>query len=99
MTISRFDRLTAADVQLVFVSSNEPDTIGVEFAYEGNALFELTMDSAGETSILFDEVENAELPLSDSRDLLERGEVELKNWHARLSVPGEMWSKSCNSGA
>jgi hypothetical protein len=93
MTIFRCDRLKAADVELTFVSSNEPDTIGVEYAFQGNCLFDLRMDSAGTTSILFDEIENAEFPLSDLRELIERGEDELKKWHARLSEPGEMWAK------
>jgi hypothetical protein len=92
MTTSRYDRLKASDVELVFLSSNDPDTIGVEFRYEGNGLFELTMISDGTTAIIFDEIENMELPLSDFRALLEHGEAELKGWHSRLSEPGEMWS-------
>ena len=93
MTTFRYDQLRADDVTLTFISSSEPDTIGVEFAFDGNALFEMTMNESGATAILFDEIENAELPLTDLRGLLDRGEKELLSWHARLTRPGEMWAK------
>ena len=93
MTIFRCDQLRTADVQLVFTSSNEPDTIGVEFQFEGNGLFEIIMDGSGTANVLFDEIENAEIPISDLRALLDRGEKELIEWHARLSETGQMWAK------
>ena len=93
MTTYRFDRVRADDVTLTFTSSEEPDTIGVEFAFQGNALFEMTMDESGTVAVLFDEIENAELPLNDLRSLFDRGEKELLSWYVRLSEPGEMWAK------
>jgi len=70
---------------MTFVSSNDPDTIGVEFTVKGNGLFDLAMTMDGEISIIFDEIENAEFALDDLHTLLQRGELELKNWHRRLS--------------
>jgi len=85
--------LRADDVTLTFTSSSEPDNIGVEFAFEGNVLFEMTMDENGTASVLFGEIENAELPLNDLRSLLDHGEKELLSWYERLTRPGEMWAK------
>ena len=80
-------------MQATFVSSEEPDTIGVEFALGGNMLFDMTMGEEGEIAVLFDEIANSEFPLPVLRELLDRGESELKNWHTRLTQPDGIWGK------
>ena len=93
MTTYHYDQFSADNVGLTFVSSSEPDTIGVAFDFEKNGLFEMEMDETGKITILFDEIENAEFLLVDFRELIDRGERELTAWHARLSEPGGMWAK------
>jgi len=87
MTTFRCDKITAGDVAVVYVTGSDPDTIGVEFTFEGNALFEMQAGEDGIVTVIFDEIENLEIPVSDLRVLFERGEKELLDWHRRLEWP------------
>ena len=93
MTTSRFEQIDADAVKAMFVSSEQPDTIGVEYVLHGNMLFDMSMGRDGAITVMFDEVASAEFPLDALRELLDRGEAELRNWNTRLSEPEGIWAK------
>lgn len=91
MTTSRCDRISADDVGLQFVSSEQPDTIGIEVMFGGNMLFDITRQSDGSQSIMFDDAAGAEFEIGDFNKLLARCLFELDAWAARLQEPGGIW--------
>jgi len=92
MTTSRYDRIAAAALTAVYVSSNEPDTIGVELMHEGKTLFDLCVGADGETTIMFDRVAGMEFVLSDLLRVVDRYKGELDQWRAGLAAPGGIWA-------
>lgn len=95
MTIFRSSLVDAPKLTYSFVSSSEPDTIGVEVALDGNVLLDVSMGEDGKITVLFDEDgHQAEFELSELRSVLTKCETELNDWRNRLTAPGEMWSKT-----
>ena len=93
MTISPSELIRLEDVNLLYVSAENPDTIGIEVYFEGNMLFSVDMYQGGKLTIMFDDAENAEFDLPAFKDLISRCEDELKAWHANLTVPGCIWGQ------
>jgi hypothetical protein len=54
MTIFRSNLVDAERLEFQFVSSNDPDLIGVEVMFDGNVLIDVSMDEGRQTSVLFD---------------------------------------------
>ncbi len=95
MTIFRSNFVDTTRLAYAFVSSSEPDTIGVEVALDGNVLLDVSMDEDGKITVLFDEDgHQAEFELNELRAVLTKCETELNDWRNRLIEPGEMWSKT-----
>ncbi|AOL94622.1 hypothetical protein BG023_111696 [Porphyrobacter sp. LM 6] len=95
MTIFRSNFVDTTRLTYAFVSSSEPDTIGVEVALDGNVLLDVSMDEDGKITVLFDEDgHQAEFELNELRAVLTKCETELNDWRNRLTAPGEMWSKT-----
>lgn len=94
MTIFRSNFVDASKLTYSFVSSSEPDTIGVEVALDGNVLLDVSMDEDGKITVFFDEDgHQAEFELSELRAVLTKCETELNDWRNRLIEPGGIWSK------
>ena len=92
MTISRCDLVDVDRLTLQFVSSNESNTIGVEVMLDGNTLMDMTMDRAGQTSVLFDtDGGQFEFDLTSLKALLDRCIADLTAWRDQLVAPGGMW--------
>ena len=95
MTIFRSDLIDVSQLTFQFVSSNDPDLIGVEVMLDGNVLIDLSMNQDGLTSVLFDpDGRQMEFDLVELRALLEKCEADLRDWRGRLTVPGEIWSST-----
>jgi len=92
MTTFRCERIAPAALTAQYVSSNEPDTIGVELMHKGKTVFDLNMDADGETTILFDQAAGKEFVLSDLLQVVDRYRGELEAWRAGLTVPGGIWA-------
>ncbi|MGQ3099417.1 MAG: hypothetical protein ACT6Q5_03090 [Sphingopyxis solisilvae] len=93
MTIFRCEQIDVAQLAYQYVSANDPDVIGVEVMLDGNLLFDIAMNPAGETSILFDaDGWKAEFDLNSLRSVLTKCEAELNAWREGLIKPGEIWS-------
>lgn len=97
MTTFRCELIDVERLTYQFVSANDPDTIGVEVALDGNVLIDMSMDEAGQTNVLFDtDGGQWEVDVGGLRSVLDRCEMELNAWRARLIEPGEMWNgKQC----
>lgn len=94
MTIFRFNFVDVSKLTYAFVSSSEPDAIGVEVALDGNVLLDLSMDEDGKITVFFDEDgHQAEFELNELRAVLAKCETELNDWRNRLIEPGGIWSK------
>ena len=94
MTIFRSELIDTERLTYQFVSANDPDIIGVEVALDGNVLIDISMDAAGQTSVLFDEDGGQmEFDLAGLRQVLDKCESELKAWQQRLVEPGAIWSE------
>jgi hypothetical protein len=94
MTIFRSNLVDVSKLTYAFVSSSEPDTIGVEVALDGNVLLDVSMDEAGKILVFFDEDgHQAEFELSELRAVLMKCETELNDWRNRLIERGGIWSK------
>lgn len=95
MTIFRSDLVDAERLEFQFVSSNDPDLIGVEVMLDGNMLIDVSMDQHGLTSVLFDtDGGQFEFDLVQIRATLNKCETELLAWRDRLMKPGEIWAVS-----
>jgi hypothetical protein len=93
MTIFRCDLIDPERLTYLFVSSNDPDTIGVEVMLDGNVLIDFSMNQRSEISVLFDQDGGSmEFDLASLREILGKCEGELSAWRARLVVPGGIWS-------
>lgn len=94
MTIFRCDLIDTDKLTYQFVSSNDPDLIGVEVMLKGDTLIDISMNQQGETSVLFDDDgRHMEFELTSLRMVLDKCENELSAWRARLMEPGEIWSE------
>jgi len=94
MTIFRSELIDVDQLTYQFVSANDPDIIGVEVMLDGNVLFDISMNPAGETSVLFDaDGWKAEFDLGSLRSVLTKCETELNDWRERLMKSGEIWSE------
>jgi hypothetical protein len=94
MTIFRSDLIDVGQLTYQFVSANDPDIIGVEVMLDGNVLLDLSMNAAGQTSVLFDDDgRKAEFDLNELRGVLAKCEAELLAWRERLMKSGEIWSE------
>ncbi len=94
MTTFRSKFVDTSKLTYSFVSSSEPDTIGVEVAQDGNVLLDVSMDEDGNITLFFDEDgHQAEFELSELRAVLTKCETELNDWRNRLIEPGGIWSK------
>ncbi|HVJ02787.1 MAG TPA: hypothetical protein VM662_11440 [Sphingomonas sp.] len=93
MTIFRSELIDTERLKFQFVSSNDPDLIGVEVYQGDNLLVDVSMDQHGQTSVLFDSDQEGsmEFDLQSLRHLLDRCEAELSAWRERLKAPGEIW--------
>ncbi|RYD54822.1 MAG: hypothetical protein EOP60_06945 [Sphingomonadales bacterium] len=93
MTIFRSDLIDTERLRFQFVSSNDPDLIGVEVMLDDNLLIDVSMDDQGQTSVLFDSDNEGsmEFDLGLLRGVLDRCETELSAWRTRLQAPGEIW--------
>jgi hypothetical protein len=92
MTTFRSSQIDTRRLAFQFVSSNEPDLIGVEVSLDGNVLIDVSMNARGETSVLFDEDgAQMEFDLTHLRTLLAKCENDLIAWRDRLVAPGEIW--------
>ena len=95
MTIFRCERVDPERLTYQFVSSNDPDLIGVEVELDGNVLIDVSMDAFGLTSVLFDtDGGQFEFDLAQLRSVLDKCETELSAWRERLIQPGEIWEPS-----
>ena len=95
MTIFRCDLIDAERLKFQFVSSNDPDLIGIEVMLDDNTLIDVSMDRHGLTSVLFDtDGGQFEFDLAQIRATLEKCETELLAWRSRLMGPGEIWAVS-----
>ena len=93
MTIFRSELIDVEALAYQFVSANDPDIVGVEVILDGNLLFDVSMNPAGETSVLFkSDSGKVEFDLNDLRNVLTKCEAELIAWRERLMKPGEIWS-------
>lgn len=93
MTIFRSELIDIDQLTYQFLSANDPDIIGVEVMLDGNVLFDISMNHAGETSVLFDsDGWKAEFDLNRLRSVLAKCEAELNTWRERLRKPVEIWS-------
>ncbi|WP_432770417.1 hypothetical protein [Sphingopyxis sp.] len=93
MTIFRSEMIDVDQLSYQFVSANDPDIIGVEVRLDSNVLFDISMNPAGETSVLFDsDGWKAEFDLNGLRSVLAKCEAELSAWREGLMKPGEIWS-------
>jgi hypothetical protein len=93
MTIFRCDLIELEKLTYTFLSSNDPDLIGVEVMLDGNVLIDFSINEEGETSVLFDQDGGSmEFDLVSLRKVLDKCESELSAWRARLMVPGGIWS-------
>lgn len=94
MTIFRSNFVDASKLTYQFVSTSDPDTIGVEVELDGNVLLEVEMTEDGKITVYIDEDSHqAEFELNELRAVLTKCETELNDWRNRLIEPGEMWSK------
>jgi hypothetical protein len=92
MTIFRSNLVDAERLKFQFVSSNDPDLIGVEVMLDGNVLIDVSMDQHGQTSVLFDtDGGQFEFDFGSLRAVLDKCEAELSAWRQRLMMPGEIW--------
>lgn len=93
MTIFRSELIDVGQLLYRFVSANDPDIIGVEVMLGDDVLLDISMNAAGETSVLFDaDGWKAEFDLNDLRGVLEKCEADLLAWRDRLTESGEIWS-------
>lgn len=91
MTTFRSNLVDAERLTFQFVSSNDPDLIGVEVMLDGHLLIDVSMDESGQTSVLFDtDGGQFEFDLATVRSVLDRCESELSAWRQRLMMPGEI---------
>ena len=92
-TLTALGRVNDAErLTFQFVSSNDPDLIGVEVMLDGNLLIDVSMDEDGRTSVLFDtDGGQFEFDLTSLRTVLDKCETELSAWRQRLMLPGEIW--------
>jgi len=94
MTIFRFKFVDTSKLTYAFVSSSEPDTIGVEVGLDGNVLLDVEMFEDGRITVFIDEDSHqAEFDLNELRAVLTKCETELNDWRNRLTAPGGIWSK------
>jgi hypothetical protein len=92
MTIYRSDLVDTATLKYQFVSSNEPDLIGVEVMSDDNVLFEVSMNQYGQTTVQFEkEAGQMEFTLKGLREVLNKCENELTEWRNRLLLPNGVW--------
>lgn len=93
MTIFRSNLIDVERLTYQFVSANDPDTIGVVVALDGNVLIDVSMNENGQIDALFDtDGGQWEIDLNGLRQVLDKCESELSAWRQRLIEPGEMWS-------
>jgi|JI10StandDraft_1071094.scaffolds.fasta_scaffold2918712_1 hypothetical protein len=93
MTIFRCNQIDIEKLTYQFVSSNDPDLIGVEVMLDGNVLMDISMNERGETSVIFDQDGGSmEFDIENLRKILDKCESELSDWRLRLMVSGEIWS-------
>lgn len=93
MTTFRSELIEPSSLHYQFVSSNEPDLIGVEVSLDSNVLIDMSMNELGLTSVLFDtDGGQFEFDLNGIRSVLNKCEVELSAWRERLCEPGEIWA-------
>ena len=94
MIIFRSNLVDPSKLTFQFVSSNDPDLIGVEVLLDGNVLIDVSMNERGETGLLFDQDGGGmEFDLSEFRLVLAKCESELCAWRERLRTSGENWSE------
>jgi hypothetical protein len=94
MTIFRSSFVDTSKLTYAFVSTNEPDTIGVEVELDGNVLLDVSMNEHGNITVFFDEDgHQSEFELNDLRAVLTKCETELNDWRNRLIEPGGIWSE------
>jgi hypothetical protein len=92
MTTFRSELIESSSLRYQFVSSNDPDLIGVEVSLSDNVLIDVSMNEQGLTSVLFDtEGGHFEFDLNDIRSVLNKCEIDLSAWRDRLCAPGEIW--------
>ncbi|UIJ45002.1 hypothetical protein LZK98_18415 [Sphingomonas cannabina] len=95
MITFRSDLVDPKRLKFQFVSSNDPDLIGIEVTLDGNVLIDVSMDEKGQTSVLFDTDGDAfEFDLAQLKTVLEKCETELSAWRWRLMTPGGIWEAS-----
>jgi hypothetical protein len=94
MTIFRSNLVDAERLEFQFVSSNDPDLIGVEVMFDGNVLIDVSMDEGRQTSVLFDtDGGQFEFDFASLRAVLDKCQTELSAWRQRLMMPGEIWEQ------
>jgi hypothetical protein len=92
MIIFRSNLIGPSQLAYQFVSSNDPDLIGVEVTLDGNTLIDISMDEIGRVSVLFDQDGGQmEFDFDDLLLVLEKCKTELDAWRERLMVVGEIW--------
>lgn len=95
MTIFRSNFVDTSKLAYQFVSTSDPDRIGVEVELDGDVLLDVSMDEDGNITVFIDEDSHqAEFELNELRAVLTKCETELNDWRNRLIEPGEMWSKT-----
>ncbi|WP_443971168.1 hypothetical protein [Sphingobium sp. CR28] len=95
MTIFRCELIDVERLVYQFVSSNDPDLIGVEVMLDGNTLIDFSMNEAGDTSVLFDPDGGLmEFDVSDIRSVLDKCEGQLTAWRERIMASGEIWGSA-----
>ena len=93
MTIFRSELVDVSKLTYQFVSSNDPDIIGIEVMLDGDVLIDISMGVTGATSVLFDaDGGQMEFDLEDLRRVLAKCELDLIGWRERLMQSGEIWS-------
>lgn len=94
MTIFRSELIQPMSLRYEFLSSNDPDMIGVEVSLNGNVLIDVSMDEFGSTSVLFDtDGGQFEFDLDGIRSVLDKCEAELSAWRDRLRETGGIWEQ------
>ena len=91
MTISRSDWSGIEPLEVHFVDSSNPDTVGVEFSIENELVFDLQIDPTGQIAASFGNHVGYTLDLGRLRSLLDMAEVELRQWRHALLQKGGAW--------
>ena len=95
MIIYRSELVDPVRLEFQFVSSNDPDVIGVEVMLDGNVLIDIAMNQAGQSSVLFDpDGGQMEFDLGELRALLDKCWSDLSAWRCRLQEQGQIWEPS-----